>query len=580
MKIFFIWLIILLSPLISSAQNSNNINGNNEPLKYFYGKHYNPGYYEASRFLLQAGFGGNMQMIKKVADMGIEPWIDWQMNIPPKYLLPQTDSIFKEIKTDYPWLLPKKAKKGKNKKKNKNPLRPNSLVVSFAWWENYMHSEDVLRQRIAFALSEIFVISNQSKLKNFGYATSSFYDIFLRNAFGNFRDILEEVTFHPAMGYYLTYLKNRKADPTRNIHPDENYARELMQLFTIGLYQLNQDGTVKTGNNGLPIPTYDNNDITEFSKVFTGLSFGGVIDNDVIKKPRFNMGYRYADWTVPMKMYPKFHDTGVKHLLNGYTIPAGVWGIRDIERTLDLLFNHPNVGPFIAKKLIQFLVKSNPSPGYVAAVASAFNNNGHGVRGDMKAVIKAILLNPEARNYNPSDTTAGKLLEPFVRYVHFNTAIGVSSPSGKYWNSGRLAYKALQQYPLESPTVFNFFLPEFQPIGPISDAGLVAPEFQITNSRSSISYVNLINRMAVKGIVAGVPKLPEMKILTDYDQLKKDALDNDTLLNKLDLLLTYGSLSNESREIIKNAISGLKPEDKIRMAVYLIMISPDYVILK
>ena len=533
---------------------------------------------EASRFLLQAAFGGNIDMIEQVAEMGIEPWIDWQMSLEPSYLLPVVDTIFE----NYRKLYPNKIKVRKDKKGREIPVRPNKDVVSFAWWENYMNSEDYLRQRVAFALSEIFVVSHQSKLRKYGWGTASYYDIFLRNAFGNFKDIIHDVTFSPVMGYYLTYLSNPKADPENNIHPDENYARELMQLFTIGLYELNQDGSIKTDENGVPIPTYDNDDITEFAKIFTGLGFSAVVENDDFQQPFFKTGIRYGDFTKPLKMYQYWHEPGEKHLLNGYVIPAGQGGIEDIEQTLTFLFNHPNVAPFISKKLIQLLVKSNPSPEYISAVAAAFNDNGKGVRGDMKAVIKAILLNPEARNCDViNGSQNGKLLEPFVRYVHFTTAIGIISPSGNYYNNGKYVYNNLRQYPLESPTVFNFFLPDFQPNGPIEEAGLVAPEFQINNTQTSILYLNTLNKMAVTGINFKNNKHPEYNIYTDYGWLMEDAQDTETLLNKLDLLFTYGNLSQESRNIIKTAIDEIdNPEDRLHLAAYLIMISPDYAILK
>ena len=532
---------------------------------------------EASRFLLQAAFGGNMNMINKVADMGFENWIDWQMSIEPTYLLPKVDSIFELYKKLYP----EKVKPKKTKKGREIPVRPTQQIVSFAWWENYLNSYDVLRQRVAFALSEILVVSHQSKLRKFGWGTASYYDILLKNAFGNFRDILDDVTYSPVMGYYLTYLSNPKADPEHNIHPDENYARELMQLFTIGLYKLNNDGSIVTDENGTPVPTYDNDDITEFAKIFTGLGFSDVVENDDVQQAHFKTGIRYGDFTKPLKMYQYWHEKGEKHLLDGYIIPAGQNGKKDIEQTLDHLFNNPNVGPFIGKKLIQLLVKSNPSPEYISAVASAFNDNGNGVRGDMKAVIKAILLNPEARDCSLIDgDNNGKLLEPFVRYVHFTTAIGVFSPSGDYFNNGKYAYNNLRQYPLQSPTVFNFFLPDFQPIGPIEEAGLVAPEFQLHNTQTSILYLNFINKIAVNGINFKNKKNPEYNIYTDYDWLMEDAQDSETIINKLDLLFTYGTLSEESREIIKSAIDQYaNPEDKLHLAAYLIMISPDYVIL-
>ncbi len=532
---------------------------------------------EASRFLLQATLGGSVQNMEEIATTGIENWIDQQMEMEPSLLTPLIQPTYDEYKAYY-------VEQGGNPEDF--PYRPWRDIFSFAWWENNMTTNDLLRHRIAFALSEILVVSAQSELGDFGDGLASYYDIFNRNAFGNYKDILMEVTLHPAMGYYLSHLDNPKGDPELNTHPDENYAREVMQLFSIGLYELNQDGSRKTDANGNFIPTYTNSDIKEFAKVYTGLGIGAVIENEWTDEPDFGYGIWLADMTVPMAMYQEYHETSEKHLLNGFVIPANQDGMTDIEQTINHLFNHPNVGPFIGKKLIQLLVKSNPSPEYIASVAAAFNDNGSGVRGDMKAVIKAILLNPEARDCSwINEPTQGKLIEPFVRFTHFTHAIGTISPSGNYWSHGYYTYNNLKQYPLASPSVFNFFLPDFQPNGAIANAGLVAPEFQIHNSQTSIGYVNMADIWVMDEINIWSWDDASKNVYTDFSWLVEDAQDAEVLINKLDLVLTHGSLSEETRNIIKQVLEPyqggmVQRMDRIHLAAYLIMISPDYVILK
>ncbi len=532
---------------------------------------------EASRFLIQAAFGGDLSTINEVVSKGLEPWLDEQMDMEPSLILPLVQPIYDEYKQVY-------IDNGGDP--DEIPYRPWWDIFSFAWWQNNLTTNDILRHRIAFALSEILVVSANSSLVEFGDGLASYYDIFNENAFGNYKDILMAVTLHPSMGYYLSHLDNPKGDPELNTHPDENYAREVMQLFSIGLYELNPDGSRKTDANGDFIPTYHNSDIKQFAKVFTGLGIGGVIPNEYVDEPDFGYGIWLADMTVPMVMYQDYHDTGEKHLLNGFVIPAGQDGMTDIEQTIDHLFNNPNVGPFIGRKLIQMLVKSNPSPAYIAAVTAAFNDNGSGVRGDMKAVIKAILLNPEARDCDwMNDPHQGKLLEPFVRYMQFTNSIGVNSPSGKYWNHGYYTYENIKQYPLASPSVFNFFLPDFQPNGPIADAGLYAPEFQIHNSQTSIGFVNMADIWAVDEINFWSWENEAYNVYTDFSSLVEDAQDPEVLINKLDLLLTHGTLSEETRAIIKQVIQpyqgGMNQRmNRIHLAAYLILISPDYAILK
>ncbi len=530
--------------------------------------------FDAARFLAQATMGAGKSTVEAVAKMDFDTWIDQQFAQPPTLIQPLIQEIFD---TSYQRYL---ANGGDTLDYAEIPSNEH---FDYAWWQVNMTCDDLLRQRVAFALSEIFVVSFDSRLDHFGEGVANYYDIFIENAFGNFKDILTKVSLHPVMGYYLTHLNNPKSDPAHFIHPDENYAREVMQLFTIGLYELNLDGTRKTDANGHDIPTYDNDDIKEFAKIFTGLGGGATVEQpDTVIVPAFGQGLSTIDMTVLMAMYDEYHEPGEKHLLNGFTVPAGQTGMEDVTMAIDHLFNHPNVGPFIANLLIQRLVKSNPTPAYVARVASAFNDNGSGVRGDMKAVIKAILLDEEARTcgwYN--DPTQGKLKEPIIRYTHFARAIGGISADGKYWNYGADYNDDAGQHPMYSPTVFNFYWSDFTPLGPIADEGLVAPEFQVYNSRTSIGFVNFVNEWAVEENLLWTTGEPEVIVKTDYGDLLEYAKDSEVLINKLDVLLTNGLLRDNTRQIIKDAIEPIEDlTEKLRLATYLIVISADYNILK
>jgi uncharacterized protein (DUF1800 family) len=351
------------------------------------------------------------------------------------------------------------------------------------------------------------------------------------------------------------------------------------------LYQLNQDGSRKTNAQGEWIPTYGQIQIKEFAKVFTGLGLGEILPNMYIDEPEFFVGIYLADMTVPMKMYEEWHQPGQKNLLNGFVVPAGQTGMEDINDAIDNLFNHPNVGPFIGKQLIQRLVTSNPSPAYVSRVSAAFNDNGQGVRGDMKAVIKAILLDPEARTCEAIENPVhGKLREPFVRYAHFAQSMDLEQYYDRYWNPGYGFYLATGQIPLASPSVFNFFLPEFHPNGPLADAGLVGPEFQIHNSRTSVEFLNQVNDWAIWQYMWGSWEAEDPYTTVNLTELEELARDPEVLVNHLDRVFTHGALSANTRQLIKDAIEpmidGDYRYDRARLALYLIMISPDYAILK
>jgi len=387
------------------------------------------------------------------------------------------------------------------------------------------------------------------------------------------------------MGFYLSHLNNPKSIPSENIHPDENYAREIMQLFTIGLYELNNDGSRKTDSQGKFIPTYTNDDIKEMAKVFTGLGPGAIVPNEWISEPEFGVGIWIMDMTKPMKMYEEWHEPGKKTLLNNYIIPAGNSGDKDIELAIDHLFNHPNTGPFICKQLIQRLIKSNPSPQYIDRVASVFNDNGAGVRGDLKSVIKAILMDDEARTCEGiNDPANGKLKEPLLRFTQFARAIEKDQAYGNYWNIGYSFWRETGQMVMASPSVFNFFLPYYQPIGPLADAGLIGPEFQIHNSKTSVGYMNNAYYWARWGNLFENWIIDNPYVYTDYYKLEPMARDPEVLMNYFDVLFTYGMMSDSTRNIIKNAckmiVKNNFKETRASLATYLMLISPDFNIEK
>ena len=534
---------------------------------------------EASRFLAQATLGADLALIQEVVTMGIEPWIDQQLALPQSQLL---DYLYAELydettigdeDADSPW----------------------RELFRYALWQTTLNGSDLLRQRVALALSEIFVISTETDdIYDVANGAADWYDMLLRNAFGNFRDLLQDVTLSPLMGSYLSHAGNRKTDAAKNRFPDENYAREIMQLFTIGLFLLNDDGSFILDGNNEPIPTYDNSHITEFAKIFTGLQYDFDGDPHITWTPDFLSGWLNPYTAVrPMKMWDEEHEPGSKTLLNGYVVPNGQTGIEDVNEALDHLFNHPNVGPFIGRQLIQRLVKSNPSPEYIGRITAVFNDNGSGVRGDMQAVIKAILLDDEARN--PSfitDPNNGKLREPFFRFTQLVRAFHYSNPQDKFWDAGWDVENSLRQYMFNAPSVFNFFSPGYRPPGPVGDAGLTGPEFQLLNSYTAISTINFWYSRLEWNYVIDLPD-PDDEIrgqTYNLDQPEQDltyevALVGDipSLIDHLDLLLTYGTLSTEMRAIIETAVSGYDADgadavDVVNFAIFLFMSCPEYAV--
>lgn len=547
---------------------------------------------DAGRFLSQATLGADYETIQKVAAMGYEAWLEEQFTLPTSEYLPITESIYQHFINEWANHF------GMSTVIENGEGLPFGHFFSLAWWQNNMTATDLLRHKIALALSEILVISYKSgNLEDSGFGIGYFYDILYKNSFGNYRDILRDVTLSPAMGTYLSHYNNPKSDPSINRNPDENYAREVMQLFSIGLYELNQDGTQKLANNQ-PIPTYSNTGIKAFAKIFTGLGASETwspLEDFSDEPPEWGMEYYLSNQAKPMRMYEEWHEPGSKRLLNGQVVPAGQTGMQDIEDAMDNLFNHDNIGPFIGRRLIQNLVKSNPSPAYIGRVAAAFANNGQGQRGDMKAVIRAILLDPEARDCDHATTlNNGKLRSPLARYVHALRAFKANSTTNTFWDDGYITEMLLQQVPLRANSVFNFYLPDYQPNGEIATNNQFAPEFQIHNSTTSITYGNLLYQLLFEEehLFNMKPTFEDVgtydvdeanPIRLDFSGEDAIATDLNALLDRLDILLTNGNLTTHTRNTIYNVLDQMEPEDiwDIRTtAVFLLMLSPDYTILK
>ena len=449
-----------------------------------------------------------------------------------------------------------------------------------------MTGEDQLRQRMAFTLSEIFVISLDSSL-SFPYprGTAQYMDTLGDKAFGNYRDLLEAVTYSPMMGRYLSSLGSAKENLTTGSTPDENFAREVMQLFTIGLYQLNLDGSNRLDGNGKPIETYSNADVAGLAKTFTGISWSGPDTSNT----RFYGGNADPDRQIKsMQAYDQYHSISQKQFL-GVTIPAQTVAATnaDVRIALDTLFNHPNVGPFFTKQLIQRLVTANPSPSYVARVASVFNNNGAGVRGDLKAVIKAVLLDPQARDLANVTARSGKLREQVVRLVQWMRAFNARSSDGRFLLSTTSDPAAqLGQSPLRSPSVFNFFRPGYIPPNSKAGAvGLVSPEAQITSETSVAGYLNYMRSNISSGIGTSTNGIRDIQ--PDYSAEIALATDPDKLVDRVNLLLAAGRLSTTARNQIRDAVASVvigtsnpdgDKKNRVYLAVYLTMAAPEYIL--
>jgi uncharacterized protein (DUF1800 family) len=521
---------------------------------------------QAARFLTQASFGPTLEEIDRVQELGYDAWITDQVNQPATHHADYARAILADLagaQVDLSY----------SYGENKDVLFGNNVSTGFA--RAAIGGSDQLRQRVAFALSQILVVSRRdAALENQVLGLADYYDLFVDHAFGNYQDLLLEVTLHPCMGRYLSHVGNQKADPSINRYPDENYAREVMQLFTIGLWELNPDGTRKTLPSGVNIPTYGNTEITQLARVLTGLWFG--------QHPWGQGGWSTNDYATPMTMHAELHDFGSKTLLGGFTLPAREptvgSGMQDIGDAIRHLFEHPNTGPFVCKQLIQFLVTDNPSPAYVQRVAAMFANNGSGVRGDMKAVVRSVLLDLEARGPVRS-SSFGRLKEPVMRTMAMARAFGMKEEPKLLWWSWNEFYDNARQEPLYSPSVFNFYRPDYKAPGAMTAAQKYSPVFQITDSYSAIAFPNKLWEMLNDGFRNwGYYQFP-----FHFSREVAMAADPDALVDHMNLLFCAGQMSLNSRNLIKTAIQTLPsttPEARVRVAAYLALICPEGAVMK
>ena len=505
---------------------------------------------EAARFLQQAQFSASDADIAAVQAQGYAGWLDAQMS--------RGTST-----TGWDWLM--------GQGYNQFSIRYNNSYADHMIWNQLLTAPDPVRKRVALAWSEIMVVSTSTLDGTWpSFAMAAYWDLLNQHAFGNYRQLLEAITLNPAMGAFLNTRGNKKANASGRV-PDENYAREVMQLFSIGLYDLNADGTLR---GGAPRETYGPSDVSNLARIFTGYN---------LNSPNRQHETDPQPFRVPMVLNASDHSPEPASFL-GQTVGSGD-GASRLRLALDILFNHPNVGPFIGRQLIQRLVTSDPSPAYVGRVAAAFNNNGAGQRGDLRAVTRAVLLDPEARQ-DPSlkGTTWGKLREPMIRFVQWARTFGATSADGKWilWDMSDPS-RHLGQSPLRSPSVFNFFRPGYVPPGTALAAhGQTAPEFQLTNENSVAGYLNFMQGVIAWGYGAQASRIA----VTSYPRELALVDDPDALVQRVNLLLAAGQLSTTTLTTIRTAIASIRIwgdyERKVRVwaTIALVMASPEYLVQK
>ena len=538
---------------------------------------------DAARFLLQAQFHASDASISALRSQGYAAWLSAQAAAPAG-------------PTGWDWL----DSRGYGSLDTTTAYYDNSYPGDHMVWHQLITSPDGVRQRVALALSEFFVLSLSGLDFNWrSQAAAAWWDMLAANALGNYRALLEGVTLSPAMGYYLNTRGNLKEDVARGRAPDENYGREVMQLFTIGLSQLNLDGTPQRDASGNKIDSYSSADVSNLARVFTGWNFDTTQGASTVVAGNRTITHVNVV-RAPMTLLAANHSTLAATFL-GTTIPANTDGTIALKTALDTLFNHPNVGPFFGKQMIQRLVTSNPSPAYVARVAKAFNNNGQGVRGDLLAVFGAVLLDDEARGpAGLSQNGFGKLREPMVRFVQWGRTFGLTSARGS-WKIGDLGNPATQlgQSPLRPPSVFNFFRPGYVPPSTaLSASASPAPEFQLVNESSVGGYLNYLQGILRNGIFVNAPDLPNnvsnittngLDITAPYTAELALVLDAPALVRRLNLLLCAGQLSAGNQALIVAALNATAltaasldnaKRDRVAAAVLLVMAASDYLIQK
>lgn len=506
----------------------------------------------SSRFLAQTTFGPTIQSIQELNTYSdFNAWIDWQISLPASLTEPYT---------------------------RENSNGSNRAARHEAWWNNALSQPDQLRQRVAFALSQLFVVSDVDYLlANNQYGMANYYDMLSRNAFGNYRALLGEVTLHPVMGTYLSMVRNERADTINNIRPDENYAREVLQLFSIGLFELNNRSEAVPADN--PTPAYTQNQVEEFARVFTGWNYPNVSSWETP-----NLGAEGV-FTNPMVPDDRFHDFGSKSLLNGRIAPEGLSMREDLDFALDTIFQHPNVGVLVSRHLIQRLITSNPSPEYVERMTNVFNNNGNGTRGDLGALVKAILLDSEARDGHLNNPDFGKLREPVVRLAHYWRALdGTPGPLAEgVHNTPNFTLQRLDemsgQAVMKSPSVFNFYKPDHTIV---PGGRTLAPEMQIMSEANLASthnnYHHLVYRFNDRSDLSD--DNPRVTV-ANFQPLVEIAGNPDQLLDWYNLVFFSGGMPDSMRQTLFDYMLTLPADDAGRFArvqdsLFMIMVAPQF----
>ncbi|MBI3148279.1 MAG: DUF1800 domain-containing protein [Betaproteobacteria bacterium] len=513
---------------------------------------------DAKRLLEQATFGPSEAQIAHVRDIGVNAFLEEQFAAAATQYPP------------YPWV--PRNKPDSCVDDSTPPIGPESYCardnytlfqLQRQFYRNALSNADQLRQRVAWALSQILVTSGAEVQINYGMAR--YQQIFLDHAFGNYQNILRAVTVSPVMGDYLNMVNNDKPNTTNGTGPNENYARELMQLFSIGVWQLNPDGGHKLDSTGTPMATYGQEEISGLAHALTGWTFPTVQG----QAPRSHNPPNYLGDMFGVEIN---HDTNSKLLLNGQTLTAGGNTASDLTAVIASVFNHPNVGPFIGRQLIQKLVTSNPTPAYVARVAAVFDNNGLGVRGDLKAVVRAILTDPEARGPLKLDPQYGKLREPVLALTHIGRALGVSSDGVAFRNASR----GLSQHVYFAPTVFNYYAAD----NTLPGSNTAGPEFEILNSTTTLARSNVIYSLLYSNQIN-----PDASVygatgttfnLSAYQAVAGDA---DALAERMNRYLLHGTMSAGMKTSIVNAVNAISTSDPLnrtRMGLYLVLTSPHF----
>jgi len=540
---------------------------------------------EAARFVLHAQFSTSTEDIAAVRAQGYENWLDAQLALPSS-------------QSGWDWLT-QKGYATVDTNEFFFAMGTNNYMI----WYQMFQSPDAVRRRWALALSEIFVVSwrgIKDVLNWDNFAMAEYWDLLCGHALGNYREMLEALTLNPAMGAFLSTRGNQREDATTGRLPDENYAREVMQLFSIGLHDLNLDASIKRDGNGQPIESYSADDVSHLARVFTGYDQDRSHPTFVNPKPPHQTIMNVVAVRGRMVLDATKHSTAEKSFL-GVTIPANTPAVESLRIALDTLANHPNTAPFLARQFIQRLVTSNPAPAYIARVASTFVNNGAGVRGDLKAVLRAVLLDPEARGAaSLASPTFGKLREPMLRIAQWGRTFKLHSKRGTWkanfgpWDPVR----DLGQFPLDPPSVFSYFRPGYVPPGTqMAQTGATTPEFQIVNESTVATWINQLMSVVFRGIWVSAPQqaanspVPSatdgQDIAPDYSVEKALVGDSSALVRRLNLLLCAGQLSPATSARIAEAlrVDGIRSDSSddfkqihVARAIVFVMCCADYLV--